>query len=68
MEVTFKFHVHDRIITPFGQEGIVSTCAYTRGGKRYYVDLPEARGDWFDEELLKKPDPAGTLMEAEPAA
>lgn len=51
MQVDFKFSVGQRITTPFGADGIVSTCAVDEGGKNYYVKTA-AGGEWFREEQL----------------
>ena len=55
--MTFKFEMHERVLTPFDEKGVISFCGYDRRGNRYLVDLPKARSDWFDEELLKKAEP-----------
>ena len=53
MEVTFKFAVHEEILTPFDERGIVTWCATTDGGNQYYVELAKGKSTWFDEELLR---------------
>lgn len=49
--VHFAFAVDQRVITPFGKEGIVSTAAVGRGGRSYFVDT-EAGGAWHYEDQL----------------
>ena len=58
MEVTFKFCNHERVLTPFGDEGVVDMCAVDRRGNRYLVTLKKGEGGmvdwWFDEDLLTR--------------
>lgn len=58
MEITFKFSTHERVLTPFGDEGIVEMCAVDRRGNRYLVLMKKDDGGlldwWFDEGLLSE--------------
>ena len=51
MNATFKFQIDQRVTTPFGREGIVSTAAVGRAGNSYYVET-EQGGSWFYEDQL----------------
>lgn len=57
MEATFKFELRERVLTPFGEKGMVTFCGVDRGGNRYLVEMPKARSDWFNEEDLKRVEP-----------
>lgn len=50
-EVTFKFDLNQRVTTPFGDPGIVTTQAVDNGGVSYYVKT-SAGGNWFKEDEL----------------
>ena len=54
MEVTFKFELRERVLTPFEEEGMITFCGFDRGGNRYLVEMPKVKSDWFNEEDLKK--------------
>ena len=51
MEAKFKFNLDQRVVTPFGDVGIVSTCAVDDGGNTYFVKT-QAGGNWFKESQL----------------
>lgn len=54
MQITFKFAVDQRVITPFGADGIVSSCAHGRSGNSYFVDTA-AGGAWvFEDQLVAR--------------
>lgn len=59
MEVKFKFQLRERVLIPFGEEGMVTFCGFDRGGNRYLVEMAKVKSDWFNEEDLKKLDPEG---------
>jgi len=57
-EVEFIFNIDDGVTTPFGDEGIVDTCAVDRGGNRYCVLMAGGEQAWFYEDQLKWSDVA----------
>ena len=52
MTVIFTFNVGDYVITPFGDEGIITMAAVDREGRTYYVQTKDTQ-QWFWEDLLK---------------
>lgn len=48
---TFKFALNQRVTTPFGDAGIVTTQAVDNSGVNYYVKT-SAGGNWFKEDEL----------------
>jgi len=52
MEAKFAFKVGDRVVTPFGDEGIITMAAVDREGRTYYVQTKDTQ-QWFWEDLLK---------------
>ena len=51
MNATFKFQIDQRVMTPFGRDGIVVSAAVGRAGNSYYVET-EQGGSWFYEDQL----------------
>lgn len=51
MQVTFKFSLDQPVMTPFGDQGIVSTCGVDDSGVVYYVKTATG-GNWFKESQL----------------
>lgn len=51
MQVTFKFNLDQRVVSPFGDQGIVSTCGVDNSGNVYYVKTSSG-GNWFKESEL----------------
>ncbi|MFA6100445.1 MAG: hypothetical protein WC750_06290 [Patescibacteria group bacterium] len=51
-ELNFLYEIDQRVITPFGEDGIVSMLAYDDGGKQYYVKTKDA-SNWFKEGQLQ---------------
>ena len=51
-KVEFMFNIDTRVVTPFGDEGIVDTCAVDRGGNRYFVLISGGEQTWFYENQL----------------
>lgn len=50
-EAKFKFALNQRVHTPFGDLGIVTTQAVDNSGVNYYVKT-SAGGNWFKEDEL----------------
>jgi hypothetical protein len=53
--VKFKFSLDERVITPFGSIGVISTLGYDESGQHYYVKT-EHKSDWLKESQLKPAD------------
>ena len=51
MDVHFKFNMDQRVITPFGEEGIVSMLGVDNGGNQYWVKA-KSNSQWFKENEL----------------
>lgn len=51
MTAIFKYTVDQRVTTPFGRIGIVSTAAVGRAGNHYYVET-ELGGSWLYEDQI----------------
>ncbi len=50
-KVEYKFDIDQRVVTPFGEDGIVTMLGYDDGGQQYYVREKE-RSNWFKESQL----------------
>lgn len=50
-QVTFKFGLNQRVTTPFGDPGIVTTQGVDDSGINYYVKTSTG-GNWFREDQL----------------
>jgi hypothetical protein len=50
--VEFKFSPNQRVTTPFGDAGIVDTCAIDNSGDKTYFVKTSAGGNWFKEDQL----------------
>lgn len=50
--VKFAFTLDQKVITPFGDEGIVSMLGYDDGGRQYHVKTRET-ACWFKQTELK---------------
>ena len=50
--VEFIFDINAKVTTPFGDKGIVDTCAADRGGNRYFVLIAGGEQTWFYEDQL----------------
>lgn len=48
MQVEFKFNLDQRVITPFGEEGIVTMLGVDDGGNKYYVQT-KSEAQWHKE-------------------
>lgn len=55
MDVKFTFSIGERVVTPFGEIGIVVIAAVDRECNSYYVKTKGAE-QWFWEDILK-PEP-----------
>jgi len=53
MKVDFKFKLDEKVITVFGDNGIVSMLGVDDGGIVYYVKASN-NSDWFKEKNLKR--------------
>lgn len=51
MNVDFKFDIDQRVITPFGDEGLVSMAAIDGEGQQYHVKT-KRNSEWFKEDQL----------------
>ena len=49
--VVFKFDVDDKVVTPFGDTGIVSSLDFDTAGIQYYVQRDNGCL-WFKEDQL----------------
>ena len=49
--VDFKFDVDDEVVTPFGDDGIISMIGVDEGGNMYYVKTAK-NDNWFKEVQL----------------
>lgn len=49
--INFKFDLNQKIITPLGNLGIVTMCAFDSGGNEYYVITSKTQ-TWYLESLL----------------
>lgn len=52
MEVNFKFKIDDRVLTPFGANGIICMLGYDDGGVQYYIKA-EKDSSWFKEKDIR---------------
>jgi len=52
MQVTFKFSPGQRVTTPFGDLGIVSTAGVDEAGTLSYFVKTATGGNWFNEDQL----------------
>ncbi len=52
MTVTFEFNIDQRVITPFGEDGIIAMLGVDDGGNQYYVKT-KSQSNWFKEKELK---------------
>lgn len=50
--VNYLFDVDDRVITPFGEDGIITMLGFDEGGNKYYVQSKDSNA-WFKEGQLK---------------
>ena len=50
-EVSYKFSVDDRVITPFGDTGIVTMLGFNDGGNQYHVKT-KLDSQWYKEKEL----------------
>jgi len=50
--VSFAFSLDQKVKTPFGDVGIVSTCGFDDSGEVYYVKTATG-GNWFKESQLE---------------
>ncbi len=48
MNIEFTYKLDQRIITPFGKEGIITMLGFDEGGKMYYVKT-EISSNWHKE-------------------
>ena len=53
MEVKFIFRMDETVITPFGEDCIVSMLGYDDGGQQYYIKTKDG-ANWFKEDQLRK--------------
>lgn len=51
-QFNFIFELDKRVVTPFGDEGIVSMLGFDDGGRKYHVQTAKT-SDWFKESQLK---------------
>lgn len=54
MEFKFMYAVNQEVITPFGDKGIIDTCAVNNSGEATYYVLRDHMSQWFKEEQLKE--------------
>lgn len=47
-DVTYRFKMDQRVVTPFGDSGIITMLGYDDGGVQYYVTT-KVKGGWFKE-------------------
>ena len=50
--VDYEFEIDWKVITPFGEQGVITMLAYDDGGEKYYVQTKSTSG-WFKEKQLK---------------
>ena len=55
MTVDFGFEIDQRVITPFGKNGIVSMCGVDDNRQKTYFIKTDTGGDWFAERFLGMP-------------
>lgn len=51
MEVSFKFTLDQKVLTPFGEAGIILMLGVDDGGVKYFVTT-SASESWFKESQL----------------
>lgn len=51
MKVEFVFTLDQKVVTPFGETGIITMLGYDDGGKHYHVKTKE-NSTWWKESLL----------------
>ena len=52
--IHFKFELDQKVITPLGDEGIITMCGLDYEGNTYYV-ITKQMSTWYRESLLKNP-------------
>ena len=50
-EVSYRFNVDDRVVTPFGDTGIITMLGFDDGGNQYYVKT-KLDSQWYKERDL----------------
>lgn len=50
--IDYKFELDQRVVTPFGDSGIVTSLGFDDGGNTYYVKTRAAESNWFKEKEL----------------
>ncbi len=51
--IEFKYELDEKVITPFGDLGIIGMLGFDDGGPQYYVKTSVA-SNWFKESQLTK--------------
>jgi hypothetical protein len=49
----FKFDLDERVMTPFGQQGIIVMLGFDDGGRKYYVQT-STNSDWYKESQIEE--------------
>lgn len=49
----FEFYLEENVLTPFGDQGIISMLGYDESGCVYYVKTSTSEM-WFKEKQIKK--------------
>lgn len=52
--VEFAFWIRDRVVTPLGADGIVTTAGVDDGEKKMYWVTTATHQGWWPEDQLKK--------------
>ena len=47
-DVTYRFKMDQRVVTPFGDPGIIKMLGYDDGDIQYFVNA-KTKGSWFKE-------------------
>lgn len=50
--IDFVYDLYDRVVTPFGDKGIVDMLGVNEGGIQYYVKTAK-NDNWFREEEIE---------------
>ena len=53
--VEFRFFMDDKVITPFGDEGIVQMLGYDDAKEQYFIKTANSN-QWYKEHQLKAKD------------
>ena len=52
LTIVFQYGLEQRVVTPFGRNGIVTMLGVDHSGNVYYIQT-EQGGDWYQEKDLK---------------